>query len=188
MSASVIIVEELNAGYDAPVVGPISFSLSQGEVLGIWGHNGCGKSTLLNAIAGQSRIFSGRVEIAPAQRLKYLTQQPQRLVQMPFSGREYLSYAEVVQAAPTHLAPVLGRRVDRLSGGQFQLLAILAALGSTADLVLLDEPTNNLDPGNEELLTDLLHTGHDDRGVLLVSNERTFLERVSTRILDMSAC
>ena len=81
-----ITVEELTAGYDAPVIGPVSFSLTRGEILGIWGHNGCGKSTLLHAIAGHSRVFSGRVEMASELRLKYLTQRSRRLEQMPLGN------------------------------------------------------------------------------------------------------
>jgi zinc transport system ATP-binding protein len=86
---------------------------------------------------------------------------------------------------PPRLAAWLDQRVDSLSGGQFQILSVWAVLGGPADLVLLDEPTNNLDPEGETILAHALQGGLEDRAVLLVSHERAFLERVSSRLLEV---
>jgi zinc transport system ATP-binding protein len=89
--------------------------------------------------------------------------------------------------APPTLAAILNRRIDALSGGQYQLLCVWAALGSATDLVLLDEPTNNLDPPTEALLIDILAAERGRRAVLLVSHERRFLDAVCSRVLSVAA-
>ena len=176
----------LVAGYDEPAVGPLSFAVGPGEVVGLWGPNGSGKSTLLRAIAGTARVFAGRVEHLPGLTLAWQAQQPVRLDEMPFSGRDYLRFARADREPPPgRLAAWLPRRVDALSGGQFQLMAVWAMLGGHADLVMLDEPTNNLDPGGEDMLAGILGREQGRRAVLLVSHERPFLERACSRIMEL---
>ena len=185
-TGSLLSLEDVRAGYTRPVVGPVSLSIASGEILGLWGANGSGKSTLLKAIANVAPLFSGRIRRAPDLRVAYQEQQPARLTLMPLTGRDLLRAAAAADPPPP-LQRLLRMRLDQLSGGQFQLLMVWAALAGEAQLVLLDEPTNNLDPAAEHLLADLLQ-GHQgrNRGVLLVSHERDFLERVCTRRLDLS--
>ena len=186
MSGRLLRVEALTAGYVAPVVGPISFCVARGEVVGIWGANGSGKSTLLDAIANGTRIFGGRLNKAPGLSIAYQEQQPVRLREMPMNGREFLRFAQAGrEAVPERLKPWLERRMDRLSGGQFQLFSVWALLATTADLVLLDEPTNNLDPESERILAEILVAEQGRRAALLVSHERAFLERACSRVLEI---
>ena len=125
----------------------------RGEVVGLWSANGCGKSTVLNAIGRSARVFGGAVERAPGLTLAYQEQQPVRLPLMPMTGSDILRAAGADQReVPKALTAIMDRRLDTLSGGQYQLLCVWAALGSAMDLVLLDEPTNNLDPRTETLL------------------------------------
>ena len=56
---------EVVAGYTGPVVGPVSFGLHAGDVLGLVGPNGCGKSTLIGALTGASQVFAGAVARGP---------------------------------------------------------------------------------------------------------------------------
>ncbi len=192
-SAPLLRARDLVAGYASPVVGPVSFEIRPGETLGLWGANGSGKSTLLQAIAAGARVFSGKIERAEGLTLAYQEQRPARPPTMPVTGWDLLGCAGVPTERPPPGMPgeVLGRRVDRLSGGQFQFLCVWAVLASGADLVLLDEPTNNLDPRHELLLTEILSTpdpGPDQhRAVLLVSHERGFLEGACTRVLEIGA-
>lgn len=186
MSQPLLNVEGLVAGYSKPVIGPVSLSVSSGEVVGIWGANGCGKSTLLRAIADQARIFEGKLDRRPGATLGWQTQQAVRLDEMPLNGHDYLRYAQASrEPPPARLAPWLQRRVDTLSGGQFQLLAVWAILGGFADLVLLDEPTNNLDPEGEKLLTEMLRSEQGHRAALVVSHERQFLEQACNRVVEI---
>lgn len=188
MSHPLLVADGLVAGYTEPVIGPLSFEVGVGEVVGLWGANGCGKSTLLRAIANQARIFAGHIERRPGLTLAWQTQQPTRPDEMPLDGRDYLRYARADrEPAPARLVPWLNHRVDTLSGGQFQLLAVWAMLGGAADLVLLDEPTNNLDPEGQRTLVDILTLEHGTRAVLLVSHARDFLDRACARVLELKA-
>ncbi|NEX23073.1 ABC transporter ATP-binding protein [Thiorhodococcus mannitoliphagus] len=179
-------LDGLTAGYRQPVVGPLSLALRRGERLGVWGPNGTGKSTLLKAIGHAAQVFAGRVERAPGLRVAYLDQQPVRLPAMPITGRELLRAAgATTRGAPEALEAILRRRIDRLSGGQYQLLWIWSALATDADLVLLDEPTNNLDPGRRDRLIEILTTRHSDQALILVSHDRDFLQRTCSHLLDL---
>jgi zinc transport system ATP-binding protein len=184
-SDRLLTITDLRAGWQRPVLGPLSLALERGEVVGLWGANGSGKSTLLAAVADGARIFAGGIERAPGLTLAVQPQAPVRLPRLPVTGRELLRAAGAdAHGLPDGLAAALGRRIDRLSGGQYQLLCVWAALRGGADLVLLDEPTNNLDPAHEALLADMLSRDAAVRGVLVVSHERVFLERTCGRIIE----
>ncbi|SDW77274.1 ATP-binding cassette domain-containing protein [Thiocapsa roseopersicina] len=199
MSTPLLRVEGLVAGYGRPVVGPLSLDVFPGEVVGLWGANGCGKSTLLNAIADRADLLAGRILRMPGLVIAYQAQQPIRLPSMPVTGRELLRFTGTsLQEMPAALQAVSRQRIDRLSGGQYQLLCVWAAIAGRADLILLDEPTNNLDPEREALLTEMLTPSRlarrdtsgarllPDRGVLLVSHERRFLEDACSRMIEIA--
>lgn len=186
MTQPLLTAEDLVTGYTQPVIGPLSFSIQPAEVVGLWGANGSGKSTLLRAIAGQARVFAGNLAQKPGLTLAWQIQQPVRLDEMPLNGHDYLRYAQAdMTAPPERLQSWLDQRIDTLSGGQFQLLAVWAMLGGQADLVMLDEPTNNLDPDGERLLSDILISEQGRRAVLLVSHEKAFLENACNRIYNI---
>ncbi|HEX6591341.1 MAG TPA: AAA family ATPase, partial [Moraxellaceae bacterium] len=114
-------------------------------------------------------------------------QHPVRLHQVPVSVREYLKLMEADrEPLPERLAALQSRRIDTLSGGQYQLLAVWACLASSAQLVLLDEPTNNLDPAGVELLAQWLRDRREGRGLLLISHDAAFMQTVCDRQLDVT--
>lgn len=178
--------DRLVAGYTSPITPPVSFRLHAGEVLGLLGPNGSGKSTVLRAIMGTARIFGGTLHKEPGIRLAHQRQRPLRLRQMPIRGRELLRLCGADQEPlPERLRPLLNQRLDRLSGGQLQFLQTWACLGSGAELILLDEPTNNLDPdGIEALAESFAHLG-EHQAVLLVSHEKTFTARICTHVVEV---
>lgn len=176
------------AGYTAPVSPRTSFSVARGEVVGLAGPNGIGKSTLLKAVLGAASLFSGRIERAPDARIGYLPQQPVRLAEVPLTGHELLAVVHArYLAPPARLAEKLGRRIDRLSGGEYQLLMLWATLGGDGDLILLDEPTNNLDAGHIGTAAEEIAAAKAGRATLVVSHDRSFLEAVCSRIVDLGA-
>jgi ATPase subunit of ABC transporter with duplicated ATPase domains len=186
MSAVLLEADQLLVGYRRPVLGPVSFVVCKGEVVGLWGANATGKSTLLNAIAGGARRFGGELHRVPALSIGYQTQHPVRLAEMPLTGHEFLRFSGARrEAPPERLRGWLDRRIDRLSGGQFQLLSVWAVLATAADLILLDEPTNNLDPEGERILSEILAAEQGRRAVLLVSHELGFLEQTCSRVVEI---
>jgi len=184
--APLLTLDHLVAGYAHPLTAPCSFSLQRGEVVGLHGANGVGKSTLLHALTGAARIHAGRLMRAPNLRLRHLPQRPARPAEAPLSGCDLLRCmaAESVQPPP-RLAAKLHMRIDRLSGGEYQLLCLWACLGGDADLVLLDEPTNNLDREHIELAAEEVAAERDRRATVVVSHDVDFLQQVCTRIIPM---
>jgi len=181
-------VDGLEAGYAQPVVGPVSFSLGGGEIVGLSGANGSGKSTVFNAIIGKARVFGGDIACDRTVGVAILGQFPVRLPEMPLLGAEFLRITgAAARAVPASLGPLMDQRVDRLSGGQYQLLQVWACLGSPAGLVMLDEPTNNMDPQAVAALGEMLIDARErGQGVLLISHDAPLLERVCTRIVEVA--
>lgn len=181
-------ISSLVVGYTTPVIGPLSFNLDAGQALGIVGANGCGKSTLLKSFYGQAKIFSGRVERATGTSLASQQQHPARLTDTPVSVLDYLRLLGAEkQNLPDRLAALRHKRIDTLSGGQYQLLAVWACLASSAKVVLLDEPTNNLDPEGVTLLASWLRERRDDRGLLLISHDADFMGAVCDDNINITA-
>ncbi len=180
--------DAVSAGYERPVVGPVSFAVEAGEVVALWGENGSGKTTLLNTAAGAVRIFGGRLVKRPGLRVSHQQQQALPIAGIPLSGRELFGLTGApADHLPAQLVPLLDRRLSELSGGQLQLLQVFACLRAPADLVLLDEPTNNVDPGSVTLLVDALRNARGGRAVLFVSHDRRFVDAVADRVIEVGA-
>lgn len=182
-------VTDLVVGYSAPVLGPLSFALPAGRSLGIVGANGCGKSTLLKALYGQARVFAGRIERGAGVSFACQQQHPVRLDQVPLSVRDYLRLLDAdTEGLPARLAALVDRRIDSLSGGQYQLLAVWACLAAPAQVALLDEPTNNLDPEGVALLTGWLQQRRPGHSLLLISHDADFMAAVCDQRIDVTTC
>lgn len=185
-----VAIDALIAGYTGPVAGPVSFSVERGEVVGLSGRNGVGKSTVLRAMTGAARVFSGSVRRTPGLRMTHHWQRLEKPPELPLLGREFLRLlnADAMQP-PERVHQLLDRPVRAMSGGQFQLLQAWACLAAPVDLVLLDEPTNNLDGDAIASLSHLLTTLPGDRSVVLVSHEQSFLDGHCHRVVELSrAC
>lgn len=188
MAECLLRVTDLVAGYERAVAGPLGFTLERGEILGLAGPNGVGKSTLLKALWGGVKVFGGKVEKAPGLAISHQAQGFDRLDGVPLSGRDLL---ELTGAPPEGLPPWLQQRLhqrlDRLSGGQLQFLRLWACLAAPADLVLLDEPTNNLDRAGVAYLADWLHRAHRDQGIVIVSHDHSLIDEVCTRVVEVGS-
>lgn len=186
MAEVLLRVTDLTAGYAVPVAGPVSFELQRGEILGLAGPNGAGKSTLLKALWGGVKVFGGRVEKAPGLNIAHQAQGFDDLRGVPLTGLEML---RLTGASPAGLPPWLQERIhqrlDRLSGGQLQFLRLWACLAAPADLVLLDEPTNNLDRAGVAYLADWFGRAHASQGIVIVSHDHALIHDVCTRIVEV---
>jgi ATPase subunit of ABC transporter with duplicated ATPase domains len=185
--SSLLRAEQLVVGWQQPATQPLDLTIAAGEIVGLTGPNGVGKSTLLAAIAGRARVFSGRIEQHPGLRLGLLRQDVPPVVGMPLSGRELLVLTGAApEGLPAWLADRLDIRLDKLSGGQRHYLALWAILQAPADLVLLDEPTNNLDVAGVAHLTEHLRDrAAAGAGILVVSHDTAFVEAVCDRVIAL---
>lgn len=180
-------IENVVAGYSEPVIGPVSFAIRPGQVLGLGGYNGVGKTTILRAITGSARVYSGTIHRHPQLRIAHQWQRPERPSELALLGRELFALLGADPAnPPSHLEPFLDRPLYKFSGGQFLLLQAMACLCSPANLVLLDEPTNSLDGHSIAALSEVIRHSNNARAVLLVSHERNFLEEHCSDIVEVA--
>ncbi len=181
-------------GAAEPVVRDLTLRVLRGDRLGVIGPNGAGKTTLLSLLTGRLRPDSGRVRLGASLQIESLDQRrhsldPARTLADTLTGGR--GDQVVVGGQPRHVigymkdflfAPEQARTpVGVLSGGERGRLALAVALARPSNLLVLDEPTNDLDLETLELLQELLA---DYAGtVLLVSHDRDFLDRVATSVL-----
>jgi ATPase subunit of ABC transporter with duplicated ATPase domains len=186
--ACLLHLNALVAGYTTPVVGPVTLRVCPGQIVGLSGGNGSGKSTILKAITGVARIFSGTIERDPGLTLAHQWQRPERPPELALRGRELFGLLGAdPRHAPACIQPLMNRPLHTFSGGQYQLLQAFAGLCSPVRLVLMDEPTNNLDGHALAALSTLLQELSPDRAVLLVSHERPFLEEYCSHLVEITA-
>lgn len=187
MSATLLCARGLVAGWTGPATAPLDFVLESGQILGLTGANGVGKTTILSALAGRSRVYAGALEMRPGLRLSLQTQEVPPVDGLPLCGRELLALTGAAgDGLPPWLAGRLEQRLDRLSGGQRHYLALWAVLLAPADLVLLDEPTNNLDAaGVDHLASVLRRLAGSGTGIVLVSHDHEFVERVCDQVITL---
>lgn len=185
MNEALIRTEQLVAGWQQPATASLDMTLTAGRILGLTGPNGVGKSTVLSALAGRAKCYSGTISLRPGLRLALQTQDVPPLNDLPLCGRELLALTQATAAGlPPWLLDRLDLRVDRLSGGQRHYLSLWAILQAPADVVLLDEPTNNLDAaGTEHLASALRQRVANGAAIILVSHDAAFVSAVCDQVL-----
>jgi ATP-binding cassette subfamily F protein uup len=188
----VIEAEQISLGYgDRPIVKDFSIRILRGDRIGIVGPNGAGKTTLVNLLTGTLAPDSGKLRIGANVEIASLDQRRQSLDPetvlkdaLTGGGSDYVD----VGGARKHVigymkdflfGPEQARTpVSRLSGGERGRLMLARALAMPSNLLVLDEPTNDLDLETLDLLQEML-TDYPGT-VIVVSHDRDFLDRVAT--------
>ena len=184
---------------DLVLLENISFSLAEGERVGIIARNGAGKSTLLNVISGKEDYESGEIIFRNNLRIGYLEQTPQfnpedtvltavsQFNDSIIGGTDYTnedaSHISAKQILTKLQITEFDKPVGLLSGGQLKRVALARVLLSNPDLLILDEPTNHLDLEMIEWLEGYLR--RNVRSLLMVTHDRYFLDRVCNEILEI---
>ncbi len=190
----VVEVENISYEYDnKPIVKNFSTVIMRGDRIGIIGPNGVGKTTMLNLILGQLAPQSGTVKLGTKLEIAYFDQlrnqldEEQSIVENIGQGREFVSINGRDRHVFSYLRDFLFSSerakvsVKALSGGERNRLLLAKLFTKPANLLVLDEPTNDLDSDTLELLESLLM---DYKGTLIiVSHDRSFLNNVITSSL-----
>ena len=202
-------INDLHAGYGRiPILSGISFAVGEHEVIGVLGHNGMGKTTLLKTLIGQVPLSSGTIRFAgadistvpsfrraragmgyvPQGRAIFPNLTVYENLRMGFVENGVNSEENVVKdilARFPRLDSLVERQGSTLSGGEQQILAVARCLCGQPKLLLLDEPTEGIQPSIVEEILEILIGLHRYQGLAIVVVEQSldFIRRLSDRIL-----
>ena len=194
--APIINAQGLSKQYGiAPLFQNVSFTVSEGDRIGLIGPNGSGKSTLLEILHGRVRPDSGEVATRKRARVGYVAQVSEFAPGETARSvvEKALESAAIPQAErPARTAEALGRTgfldfdtpAASLSGGWRKRLRIAEGWVQRADILLLDEPTNHLDFAGIEWLESLLQNA--PFACVVVSHDRYFLENVASEVVELN--
>jgi len=165
-----------------PLFDDVSFTLSDGDRVGVVGLNGCGKSTLLRILSGDYRPDAGVVRNGRGSRIGVLAQQPvlPKGSVRAAVGEDWRADAMLDKLG---MAGLHDAQTTELSGGQQKRVALAALLVSEWDALILDEPTNHLDLDAIAYLEEWLANYRG--GLILVTHDRHVLDRVTNKVLEI---
>lgn len=183
-------VQNISKAFGAHVLFEnISFSIAEGQHVGLIAKNGTGKSTLLSLLSGKESVDSGSIIFRRDIKVGFLEQQPkfdpeESVLDACFNHQgdpdRILKAKQILtQLHITDLTQPMGQ----LSGGQQKRIALANVLITEPDLLILDEPTNHLDLETIEWLEGYLQRGN--KTLLMVTHDRYFLDRVCNLILEL---
>lgn len=191
---NLLTIEHLTKSYTERLLfDDTSFSVGEGEKIGLIGINGTGKSTLLKIAAGLEEPDQGTVVRGRNLYIRYLPQNPvfePQLTVLDCVIRENQGHEPIwdLEGQAKNMLNQLGVSdydavISTLSGGQKKRVALASVLLSTADLLILDEPTNHLDSSMADWLEEYLKKFRG--AILMITHDRYFLDSVSNRIVEL---
>ena len=191
---NLLTIENVTKSYTEKVLlNDVSFSLNEGEKVGIIGINGTGKTTLLKIIAGIEEADTGKVTKANHVIIRYLPQNPvfeegstilEAILKDNITNENKWTIESEAKAMLNRLGVTdYNENVDYLSGGQKKRVALVATLLSPADILVLDEPTNHLDNTMADWLEEYLKKWK--KSLVMVTHDRYFLDSISNRIVEI---
>jgi len=202
MGNKTIILDDISKAYgDRTLFENFTYTFNKLDRIGIIGPNGCGKSTLLKCIIGDIQIDSGSIDIGQTIKIGYFGQENEfdkaswddemRVIDYVKETAEYIETTEGTVSASAMCERFLFNAdmqyapLKKLSGGEKRRLYLLKVLMTAPNVVILDEPTNDLDIMTLRILEDYLDSFAGI--VLTVSHDRYFLDRVVTRIFSFES-
>lgn len=195
MGNKTIELENISKFYgNRKLISDYSYIFLKNDRIGIIGPNGCGKTTLLKIINGIVRPDSGTIEIGQTIRIGYFSQENEymdasmKVIDYVKEVGEYVTTSDGKITASQMLERFLfdgamqWSKIEKLSGGEKRRLYLMRVLMSAPNVLILDEPTNDLDIQTLTILEDYLD--HFDGIIITVSHDRYFLDRIVNRIFS----
>ena len=195
LGKQIIEIDNISKAYgDKVLFTDFTYMFRRIDRIGIIGKNGSGKSTLLKTILGQVKPDSGNITIGQTAKIGYFSQDSgelnpnQTVIESAKDIAEYVQTKDGTVSASKMLERFLFEgamqytKIEKLSGGERRRLALLHTLISAPNILILDEPTNDLDISTLSILEDYLDSF--DGVVITVSHDRYFLDRVANRIFS----
>lgn len=192
MGNKTIELENISKSYgNRKLISDYSYIFLKNDRIGIIGPNGCGKTTLLKIINGIVRPDSGTIEIGQTIRIGYFSQENEymdasmKVIDYVKEVGEYVTTSDGKITASQMLERFLfdgamqWSKIEKLSGGEKRRLYLMRVLMSAPNVLILDEPTNDLDIQTLTILEDYLD--HFDGIIITVSHDRYFLDRIVNR-------
>jgi ABC-type cobalamin/Fe3+-siderophores transport system ATPase subunit len=186
-NGAAVVFEGVSLGYHrTTILKDVTFSIGEGDFLGIIGPNGSGKTTILRAILRMVKPQSGSIEIRNGFRFGYVMQRQALDEIFPLSVLDIVSMGRLGRVGPlrrfgdadlakvdealsiTGISELRRERYRELSGGQKQRVLVARALAFEPDVLLLDEPTNDLDIQGEHQVINLIRRIHGSMGITIV--------------------
>ncbi|MGN0343520.1 MAG: ABC-F family ATP-binding cassette domain-containing protein [Lachnospiraceae bacterium] len=200
MGRTTVELHHVSKGYDRQLFADFTYIFLKGDRIGFVGENGCGKTTMMKLIAGIIRPDTGEVVVGQTVKIGYYSQEwendpaagiaymdPQaRVIDYIRDTAEYVRTKDGLVSASSMLDKFLFppqeqyARIEKLSGGEKKRLNLLRVLMEAPNVLILDEPTNDLDIQTLTILEDYLDSF--DGIVIVVSHDRYFLDRVTKRL------
>lgn len=194
LGTKVIVADHICKSFgDRVLINDLSFSLPQGGIVGVIGPNGVGKTTLFKSIVGFEPLTKGNLEIGETVKISYVDQNregldPNKSIwEVVSSGNDYIKVGNVEVPSRAYLSGFGFKGSDQqkkagvLSGGERNRLNLALTLKEGGNLILLDEPTNDLDVATLSSLEEALLNFPGCS--VVISHDRFFLDRVATHIL-----
>ena len=178
---------------DRQLLDNVNFYLDDGDKVGVIGINGTGKSTFLKVLAGVTEADGGKIVRNPNVQISYLSQNDPMSDNDTILEHIFRSFPEDFRLINEYEAKTMltklgiidyDRTIGTLSGGQRKIVSLVSALIHPADILILDEPTNHLDSEMVAWLEEWLRSFRG--GLIMVTHDRYFLERVCNHITELS--
>lgn len=182
---------------DKCLISDFSYILQKEDRIGIIGKNGIGKSTLLNLIVNNLKPDSGTIDIGPTVKIGYFSQnivemnQNQRAIEYIREIAEYIETADGTKITAAQMlenflfdGDLQWSYIRKLSGGEKRRLYLLSILMTSPNILILDEPTNDIDLDTLKILENYLD--FFSGAVMVVSHDRYFLDRICNKIFAFS--
>ena len=173
---------------DRRLIDKWNFVIKRGEVIVIAGHNGSGKTTLIRTISGLLKNYTGDLKIKKGTKISYMPQISSVNQNIPITVEDFINLQILehnsLMLDELNINKIIKQPLKSVSGGELQKIIFYTTINSNADLVLLDEPENHLDPIASKKITDII-SKQKNKGIVIVSHGNERILNIASHALEV---